>query len=284
MIRRASFTLIELLVVVAIIAVLASLLLPALQRAKESGKSVLCVNNLRQLYLANMNYANDYNDHVAPFRYWQGFFYDKSLYDWPFLLMPYLGFRGTAEQYWNSSTGHGSLEIRTWVQNPPGVWKQYGYKEATDTTTKSPNVWFCPATRGPMGWANPMGSAMGWADVYIDYGPNSIGVTSMISNGQYSVWSYFYNPIKVGQTGLMTDPGKLVFIGDVYGHNMNMAVIPSNRHYARGNDSASGRCNVVFWDGHVESCPNLQYDAGQYRPGPERVQPGYKYYAYGFSQ
>ena len=61
-----SFTLIELLVVVAIIAVLAAMLLPALQGAKEKGKSAVCVSNLRQIYTAFALYAGDYNGGVPP--------------------------------------------------------------------------------------------------------------------------------------------------------------------------------------------------------------------------
>jgi prepilin-type N-terminal cleavage/methylation domain-containing protein/prepilin-type processing-associated H-X9-DG protein len=285
--RQSGFTLIELLVVVAIIAVLAAMLLPSLQRAKEAGKSVICVNNLRQLYLANLNYASDYNDYVTPYNDRNSPLYSViGMLTWPFKLMPYLGYRGTAEQYWYDTYNHGSLEIRTWVQNPPGVWKQYGYKDGTDTSTKAPCVWFCPATRGPMGWSYPTASAHGWGYVYIDYAPNSIGIAASIdTNGQYLVSGYNYNPIKVGQTGLMTDPGKLVFIGDCYGYSMNMVNVPSNRHYANGYDNTSGRCNVVFWDGHVESIPNLQWNVpgSQYQTGPERLLPGYKYYAYGYN-
>jgi len=58
---RIGFTLIELLVVISIIAILASLLLPALSKVRDKSKSIVCTGNLKQLSTAYMNYVDDYN-------------------------------------------------------------------------------------------------------------------------------------------------------------------------------------------------------------------------------
>ena len=64
--KKQLFTLIELLVVIAIIAILAAILMPALSSARERGKSATCMNNEKQLGLANANYMNDFNSWYHP--------------------------------------------------------------------------------------------------------------------------------------------------------------------------------------------------------------------------
>ena len=66
---RAGFNLIELLVVLAVIAVLAGLLLPALGQAKERARSVHCMGNLRQLGIAGMLYRDDHEGRTFRYRY-----------------------------------------------------------------------------------------------------------------------------------------------------------------------------------------------------------------------
>ena len=80
MTRRQAFTLIELLVVTAIVGILASMLLPAIARAKESGRRSACTSNLRQLLVATSLYVNDNEGHFPP----------RSLVSsWPSQLQPF---------------------------------------------------------------------------------------------------------------------------------------------------------------------------------------------------
>ena len=90
--HRQAFTLIELLVVIAIIAILAALLMPALEKARDSARNVACINQQRQLGMGFAMYLSEWNE-VYPYGHpatsWQS--WSAPTYPWNLIIAPYLG-------------------------------------------------------------------------------------------------------------------------------------------------------------------------------------------------
>jgi prepilin-type N-terminal cleavage/methylation domain-containing protein/prepilin-type processing-associated H-X9-DG protein len=87
--RKPGFSLIELLVVVAVVAILAAMVLPALAQAKEKGRQTSCINSVRQQTLALIMYADDHDGVLPPTAYNDG---NGNEVDWPSMLDSYLNY------------------------------------------------------------------------------------------------------------------------------------------------------------------------------------------------
>jgi len=72
---RRGFTLIELLVVIAIIAILAAILFPVFARAREKARSASCLSNVKQIGLAILMYAQDFDETYVDARWWGNYFW-----------------------------------------------------------------------------------------------------------------------------------------------------------------------------------------------------------------
>ena len=112
MLTRKGFTLIELLVVIAIIAILAAILFPVFARAREKARQSSCSSNLKQIAIAWMMYAQDFDERAAPG--WNWIVY-ASVRNWNATFMrPYI----KNEQIWecpsfnNSNIGAAGCEDR----------------------------------------------------------------------------------------------------------------------------------------------------------------------------
>lgn len=130
--RKKAFTLIELLVVIAIIAILAAILFPVFAKARDKGKQAACLSNLKQIGMAVMMYAEDY-DETYPYLYYTA----DMVWPYGYLLPPQSG-----ANVWDS--GPFTYMITPYVKSA-GIWYCACSPKDPGDHAKDPNTGVAPA-------------------------------------------------------------------------------------------------------------------------------------------
>ncbi len=188
--KPRAFTLVELLVVIAIIALLMSILMPALARVRKQAKNVLCKSNLKQWGLIFSMYTNDYDGHFhkgwgsGPVRHWMTvlrpyYSNEQKLRFCPMATKPRSEGGGGVTSAWGIFVGgwagwgeddFGSYGINSWVLNTPEGEEHHGPPEKYWRTAYVKNVVNIPLFLDAWwfdGWAGARDPPNLFEDTYI---------------------------------------------------------------------------------------------------------------------
>ncbi|MDR3708215.1 MAG: prepilin-type N-terminal cleavage/methylation domain-containing protein [Capsulimonadaceae bacterium] len=241
--RMTAFTLIELLVVIAIIAILAAILFPVFATAREKARQSTCASNEKQIALAMVQYAQDYDEMMVPYRI------NQSFNCWPACVYPYVkslqvftcpsqSIQGSQLDYtYNSavaslcssytyttiSEGCVGNQSITQIQFPANTVTVADALSGTSVTDSSAAVSISSATNGTAYYFGVNNSAGGQQPNFAssDLGAGGVGLNSVGTAGEVA---------KVAGPGSSNTPCE--------------GIVAAIRH--------SGGANYAFVDGHVK--------------------------------
>lgn len=243
--KSRGFTLIELLVVIAIIALLMSVLMPALHKAKLLAQSVVCRNNLKSIGLAALLYAENHEQTLP-----------RNGGAWIFLFMPYLGGTGETEDDFTKIDTYNCPSYPDKEQMVDYVVSSWldGINEARDQNEKTKlSAWVTPGTKVYL------------ADNEDGYWRTIISNEDELNDiGKFDVWRPRHLP--TGLDGQRRVARARHNKGN-YNKDNDYEVNDGSGNTILENPNKNIGCNYLFLDGHADWMRAMDSTEKYWRPG-----------------